>query len=513
MISNKRTFCSFILILCGLVITAGCDLGDKTTKHYYGITYYYDADGDGFGDADETITAYSQPNDYVSDNTDCDDNDPGAYPGALEICGDGIDQNCDGYDLECDILDGDSDGDGDGDGDGDNVTYYLDADGDGYGDQSNEISASSQPAGYVADSTDCDDSAAAIYPGALEICSDGIDQDCDGSDLECGDTYYQDADGDGFGNPASSLEASAQPFGYVSDNTDCDDTDAAAYPGAAEVCGDGIDQNCDGVDTECANTYYLDADGDGFGDPNSSLAASTQPAGYVTDSTDCDDTDAAAYPGAAEICEDGVDQDCDGSDADCASGVIFFEEDWETGAIDPLKWTTWGTPSPTIEPQGFSSDHSFDPQGDDWCDSGAHTVEKFSLQGRMLSFDARVTITTAQYEDAGVGIASSSLSTGDCSEGSFDYMFYIRVRGDYNKFHVQYVSSGETFEENIDNNWHSYKIEMLDTGLINFYRDDNLIYTTVNPVNFAWYANQSIFIGGRSMYGPLYIDNIKLESK
>jgi len=97
-------------------------------------------------------------------------------------------------------------------------------------------------------------------PSSETNCVDGLDNDCDGNtdclDSDCfGDSacedvvrysWYQDADGDGYGNPDVSTESPEQPAGYVLDNTDCDDTDADVHPGASEVC-DGADNDCDGI--------------------------------------------------------------------------------------------------------------------------------------------------------------------------------------------------------------------------------------------------------------------------
>jgi len=339
-------------------------------------TWYADGDGDGYGDAGASTSACEQPSGHVSDASDCDDADAAVSPAGTELC-DGIDNDCDGSVDEDDAGDASTwfaDGDGDGYGDSgastiacnqpsghvvdatdcddgaaavnpagteacngvdddcdgsvdedsavDAGTWYADVDGDAYGDAASATSACSQPSGYVADATDCDDADAAVNPVATELCN-GVDDDCDGSiddddpslDAASTTTWYADGDGDGYGDVTSAADSCSQPSGYVGDATDCDDADAAVNPAADELCN-GVDDDCDGgVDEDSAvdsNTWYADSDGDGYGDAGASIGACSQPSGYVGDATDCDDGDAAVSPSATETC-DGVDQDCSGS--------------------------------------------------------------------------------------------------------------------------------------------------------------------------------------------------------
>lgn len=244
-----------------------------------------DQDGDGWP-ACESVQAMTSSMTAAADSSpqpdecDCDDYDASIHPGAPEVFYDYVDQNCNG----------DSD--------------EWDQDGDGALEYGNE---------------DCDDQDSTIYPGADEVPYDNIDQNCDGKDLI-------DVDGDG----------QALMHG------DCDDNNPDVYINAPELCN-GIDDGCNGkIDDGITITYYRDADGDYYGDPNNAVTScSGQPEGYITMAADCDDANKTIHPYSPETC-DGVDQDCDGKidedfdkdgdgyatcGGDCNDGSVYVHPD------------------------------------------------------------------------------------------------------------------------------------------------------------------------------------------
>ena len=87
------------------------------------------------------------------------------------------------------------------------------------------------------------------------------------------------------------------------------------------------DEDCDDGDSGVNpdSIWYVDADGDGFGG-GFSINTCQQPAGYVQNTNDCNDIDVSIYPGATEYC-DGIDQDCDGhSRRDSVDALTWYTD-------------------------------------------------------------------------------------------------------------------------------------------------------------------------------------------
>jgi len=293
-------------------------------------TWYLDADADGYGLDDITLTACEQPGDYSEYSGDCDDADAAYNPGALEDdCTDPNDYNCDGS------------------------VGFADDDGDGW-----------------AACEECDDSDSEINPDAEEYC-DLVDNNCDGvideDSAVDASTWYRDFDSDDWGDPDDAVVACSEPIGFVDNgldcddeddtlnqddfdgdsytscNEDCDDDDASINPDANEICNE-LDDDCDdSIDEDAIDAlrWYADTDEDGYGDITDAVISCEMPDGYTADRSDCDDTDASlnqddrdgdgfstcdddcndsplggavSNPDADEICDD-LDNDCD-SDID-----------------------------------------------------------------------------------------------------------------------------------------------------------------------------------------------------
>ena len=386
------------------------------------LPWYADTDADGYGDVASTVQDCTAPEGFVEDAADCADADAAVNPGATEVCNE-LDDDCDTLvDADDDSLDGSS-----------ALVVYTDGDGDGYGDPASAAVVCEAGAWQIADGQDCDDSTAAVSPAAVELCN-GEDDDCDGEiDIDATDAsiWYADSDGDGFGNATTSAMACDAPADHVADDSDCDDSTAAVNPFATEVC-DTIDNNCDGViDTDAADvgTWYADADGDGYGDASISSVGCAAPANAVADATDCDDTDATVFPGAAEVCG-GSDLDCDLSAPEmCSScaealadgyttdGLTFIDVDGFGGAVPELQvwcdqttdgggWTlvqrtVWDWADTSLLLTDYADWYGVH-QGD------ATTGEVFRLAGVAWS------VVGAGGEMLGVHHARDSSSLGDC---------------------------------------------------------------------------------------------------
>jgi hypothetical protein len=250
---------------------------------------------------------------YSLVDLDCDDNDPSVSGPQPEFC-DGRDNNCNG------MVDENTEP----------VRWYPDDDGDGFGVEQGAVSSCTIPeprARWVLRAGDCDDTDSTINPAAAEIC-DGRDNNCNGrADFRIGAGDYEDDDGDG------AADVRCAGFG-----TDCEDHNPEIYGSfvnargvrtnaAMELC-DGLDNDCNGTIDDRMDTasWYVDRDGDGFGDRMGPAIVSCQiQAGRVQNNRDCDDANPNRNPLVIDPCN-GIDDDCDGFVDEDASKEVYFRD-------------------------------------------------------------------------------------------------------------------------------------------------------------------------------------------
>jgi len=241
-----------------------------------------------------------------------------------------------------------------------------------------------------------------------EIC-DEVDNDCD-REVDEGVTrsFFADADNDGHGDPSAEVTACFAPSGYTTIGDDCDDARIDVNPDVAEVC-DGVDNDCD-LDADDGlpfSDWYADEDGDGFGDPNSVVSLCAPLGGFVADATDCDDTSAARFPGAPELCNL-HDDNCDGVDD---QGCVFALDDasFRMESLEASANLGLGLVSADIDGDGVSDVVTGAPT-QDYYEGEVYAVFG-SAAGTRTTNDADVTITTD--ERLGLMPMSAADANGD----------------------------------------------------------------------------------------------------
>jgi hypothetical protein len=222
--------------------------------------------GDDSDSSVPVVEAVDADGDGYNDDVDCDDANAAVYPNAVERCN-GSDDDCDS------LVDDDA---------ADVRSFYVDADGDGFGDPAVSQATCEAPSGYVDNDDDCNDADAAMSFFSV---------------------VYTDADHDGFGDGVVGAGCMASPL-FTLVPGDCDDARADVHPGASEVC-DRSDNDCDGEldeDPLDPRLWYVDADGDHFGDASMPVYACDAPENTSRDAWDCDDADTYVSPAAPEDC-------------------------------------------------------------------------------------------------------------------------------------------------------------------------------------------------------------------
>jgi hypothetical protein len=308
-------------------------------------------------------------------------------------------------------------------------TIYLDLDGDGFGDPSTAFLNDSIGSNQSLVAFDCNDNDENTFPGAAELC-DGLDNNCN-VDVDENLTfipYYQDLDADGFGGAFVNDFCIAQP-GMVTNDFDCIDNNSLVNPNGVEVCNE-IDDNCNGIVDEGVQTvFYADVDGDGFGNANNTTMACSVPAGYVTNTEDCNDNN-AAVPNANN----------------CVTPTNTFETNITTNSAT-LHWT-----APNCEKNFLLQYRPQNQQTIAWTwvplddvTSTSYTA-MFLNPGRLYLWRVRSVCAgganSSQASDQFTTLSGSALQMNETGMGETDFVVYPNPTRDY----LNVVIGGEAEE-------------------------------------------------------------------
>ncbi|MBK7151841.1 MAG: hypothetical protein IPH72_08790 [Sandaracinaceae bacterium] len=369
---------------------------------------YLDADHDGVADAAREILACPGTPGAAAAVGDCDDTRASVRPTAPEIC-DLLDNDCDGV-VDEDVT---------------TVPWYVDMDSDGWGTVSASqpsVESCVPPANRAIRVGDCNDADVDVSPTALEQCN-GVDDDCNGrADYLVGGRDTEDDDLDGVPDMLCGAATS-----------DCNDRDALiSVATSAEICDD-VDNDCDTrVDEDAIPVaWYVDMDGDRFGDPNSTpfTSCDLQP-GRTLDNTDCNDTDAGTHPGASDSCSGRlfIDDDCDTRIDEGGVALTIYEDldgdGYGTGA--PIRSCLQSTMTATRDGDCDDTRAAVNPAALDDC--AALTLVDDDCDGEV----DETLVPRTFYDDVdgdgyGAGGASSGCSQpagtatvpGDCDDTSY----------------------------------------------------------------------------------------------
>ncbi|WP_164009468.1 MopE-related protein [Pyxidicoccus trucidator] len=403
-------------------------------------TFYFDGDGDGFGDEFANEQACTPSPGFVEE-IDCDDFTSATHPGAAEACN-GVDDNCDtvvddgnpGSNLACPTTNlGVCAAGTTACTDGTVVCVQnvqpsneqcdgLDNDCDGEADEGNPGGSKSCSTGLQGV---CASGVTYCTTGTLhcvqqtaassEVC-DAKDNDCNGSvdDGLATKTWYRDADGDGYGSASTTTQNCLQPAGYVANALDCNDANASTRPGAAEAC-DGVDNNCNGqVDENVQPTWYWDGDRDGYGNPSVKILACSQPGGYVSNAVDCNDASAISHPWAGEVC-DALDNNCNGQVDEGVQPTWYRDADKDAYGNPNVKTLACSQPSGYVSNSRDCNDSksTIKPGAKEVCDGVDNDCDGREDEG----------VTTTYFRDAdGDRFGKASAPKQACSSAPSGYV-------------------------------------------------------------------------------------------